>query len=82
MGVDWCLPLMAYGDVSQAHRRLFHQFLKTNEVKKLESFQYLAIHEFLYRLAENPRGFFGHTKLYVVLRLVRDHGLNAHRNSA
>ena len=79
MGVDWCLPLMAYGDASKVHQRLFHQSLNTNEAKKLESLQNLAIHEFLYRLVENPRGFFEHVKLWVVLRLGRNHKFHAHR---
>lgn len=74
MGVDWCLPLMAFGAVSKVHRRFFHQFLNTNEAKKLEGFQYLSVHEFLYRLVENPRGFFGHAKLCVALRLACDPG--------
>jgi hypothetical protein len=82
MGVDWCLPLMTYGDVSRVHRRLFHQILNTNEAKKLESFQYLVVHEFLYRLSDDPRGFFVHAKLCVVFRLVLDYGFDAHRNSA
>ena len=66
MGVDWCLPLMSYGDVSKVHRRLLHQFLNTNEAKKLDKFLYMSIHEFLHRLAEDPKGFFGHVKLCVM----------------
>ena len=75
---------MKYGDVSRAHRRLFHQFLNTNEAKRLEGFQYLSIHEFLHQLVEDPNGFFGHTKLCVALmiRLVCNHRFNAHHNSA
>lgn len=78
MGVDWCLPLMRYGDVSKVHRRLFHQFLNTDETEKLENFQYLCIHEFLYRLVESPKDFFGHTNLCVALRLVRDRRFDVH----
>ena len=77
--VDWSLPLMMYGDASRVHRRLFHQSLNTNQAKKLESLQHLVTYEFLYRLVENPRGFFEHVTLWVMLRLARDRRFNAHR---
>ena len=77
--VDWSLPLMTYGDASRVHRRLFHQSLNTNQAKKLESLQHLVTYEFLYRLVEDPRGFFEHVTLWVVLRLARDRRFNAHR---
>lgn len=68
---------MSYGDTSKVHRRLFHRFLNTNEVKRLEKFQYLSVHEFLHRLVENPKGFFGHVKLYGVA-FSRDHEPGTH----
>lgn len=74
MGVDWCLPLMPYGEATRVHhRRLFHQCLNTKKADKLENFQYTAVHEFLYRLVENPQGFFGHVNLCVVLRQTGRH---------
>lgn len=63
----WDFALYGYGNRWRKCRRLFHEFLNMKVVSRFDDCIDKHIRRFLFRLAETPDGFLGHTQLWVPL---------------